>query len=292
MERYSNFDEVQVGIFGGPTSMAITNVDRSLSLVEVLAAERAGLSLGKLALRLELPKSATHRLLQSLVERGYVMQDAASQDYALTLKLPVLGFRYLDVRRLPDVAQQALDRLAAACGEYCRLSVVEGERLAWIARAQGAPLGLRYEPPMGREVVLHATATGKAWLATLPERDALRIVSTRGFTTPKGFGKRALKSVGELRRQLEETRRRGYALAIDEGEPGTVAIAAAFRAYPDANAPAAGTVSVAGPLVRLTRERIAEIVPLLLRATDEVTQLWPMRARQRAGTGDGASRAA
>ncbi len=272
--------------------MSITNVDRTLSLIEVLASETAGLSLGALAQRLRLPKSATHRLLQSLVERGYVMQDAALQDYALTLKLPVLGFRYLDARRLPDVAQQALDRLATACGEYCRLAVVEGEHLAWIARAQGATLGLRYEPPMGREVVLHATATGKAWLATLPEPDALRIVCARGFGTPRGFGKRALKSVGELRRHLDETRRRGYALAIEEGEPGTVAIAAAFRAHPGARAPAAGTVSVAGPQVRLSRERIGKIVPLLLRAADEVTRLWPIRARQSAGAGDGASLAA
>jgi IclR family transcriptional regulator, acetate operon repressor len=272
--------------------MSIINVDRSLSLIEVLASESAGLSLGALAQRLQLPKSATHRLLQSLVERGYVMQDAASQDYALTLKLPVLGFRYLDARRLPDVAQQALDRLATACGEYCRLAVVEGEHLAWIARAQGATLGLRYEPPMGREVVLHATATGKAWLATLPEQDALRIVCARGFGTPKGFGKRALKSVGELRRHLDETRRRGYALAIEEGEPGTVAIAAAFRAHPGARAAAAGTVSVAGPQVRLSRERIGKIVPLLLRAAHEVTRLWPMRARQSARAGDGAGLAA
>ena len=85
------------------------------------------------------------------------------------------------------------------------MSVVEGEGLVWIARAQGATLGLRYDPPMGGDVVLHATATGKAWLATLPEQDALRIVCARGFTTPEGFGKRALRSVDELRRHLDET---------------------------------------------------------------------------------------
>ena len=121
------------------------------------------MSLGSLAEQLDLPKSATDRLLQTLMTRGYVAQDAASQDYSLSLKVALLGFRYLDARRLPDVAQDALDRLAHDCGEYCRISVVQGEELVWIARAQGAKLGLRYDPPMGGDVVLHATATGKAW---------------------------------------------------------------------------------------------------------------------------------
>ncbi len=263
--------------------MQIANVDRCLSLIELLAGAPEGMPLGSLAEQLDLPKSATHRLLQTLMTRGYVAQDAASQEYSLSLKVALLGFRYLDARRLPDVAQDALDRLAHDCGEYCRIAVVQGEDLVWIARAQGAKLGLRYEPPMGGDVVLHATATGKAWLATLPEHDALRIVCARGFATPEGFGKRALRSVDELRRHLDDTRRRGYALAIEEGEPGTVAIAATFRAYVSADAPAAGTVSVAGPLVRLTEQRIEEIAPMLLRATEAITALWPMRQRQAGG---------
>lgn len=275
-----------VSLTAQPKGMApvqIANVDRCLNLIEMLSGSPDGMSLGSLAERLELPKSATHRLLQTLASRGYVIQDAGSQDYALSLKVPLLGFRYLDARRLPDVTQDALDKLAQDCGEYCRMSVVEGEGLVWIARAQGAKLGLRYDPPMGDDVVLHATATGRAWLATLPEQDALRIVCVRGFTTPEGFGNRALRSVDELRRHLDETRRRGYALAIEEGEPGTVAIAAAFRAYDSADAPAAGTVSIAGPLVRLNEQRIDDIAPLLLRTTQAVTRLWPMRLRQAGG---------
>jgi IclR family transcriptional regulator, acetate operon repressor len=263
--------------------MQIANVDRCLSVIELLAGEREGMSLGTLAERLNLPKSATHRMLQTLATRGYVTQDAPSQVYALSLKMALLGFRYMDARRLPDVAQDALDRLAQDCGEYCRMSVVEGEDLIWIARAQGAKLGLRYDPPMGGEVVLHATATGKAWLATMPEQDALRIVCARGFATPEGFGKRALRSVDELRRHLDETRRRGYALAVEEGEPGTVAIAAAFRAYAGADAPIAGTVSIAGPLVRLTDQRIEDMAPMLLRTTHAIAELWPMRLRQVGG---------
>jgi IclR family acetate operon transcriptional repressor len=262
------------------TSIMLDYVDRCLSLIEALAEAPCNLSLGALAQQLDLPKSATHRLLQSLAGRGYVQQDPASQDYALSLKVALLAFRYLDARRLPDVAQDALDRLAQASGEYCRMALVEGEGLVWVARAQGATQGLRYDPPMGRDVVLHATATGKAWLATLPEQEALRIACARGFATPPGFGARAVKDVDELRHHLAATRARGYASAVEEGEPGTVALAATFRAYDGAGAPVAGTVSIAGPLVRLTETRVTELAPLLQDATARISALWPLRQRQ------------
>jgi len=266
-----------------PPALASANVDRCLAMLEVLAVAPDGLGLGTLAERLGLPKSAAHRLLQALAGRGYVHQDPVSQAYSMSLKMAVLGFRYLHARRLPDVGQGVLDRLAAETGEYCRIAVLECDDLVWIARAQGATQGLRYDPPMGREVVLHATATGKAWLATLPEQDALRIVCARGFETPPGFGPRVVTNVDDFRRQLDETRERGYALAIEEGEPGTVALAAAFRKSEAENAPVAGTVSIAGPRVRLGAARIAEIAPLLMQATRDLAQRWPLRARQSQG---------
>lgn len=261
------------------------NVDRCLDLVEALAIRPQGASLGTLAKVMTLPKSAAHRLLQTLAARGYVVQDTLSQEYRLSYKLATLAFRHLDSGGLPDVVQGALDKLAAECAEYCRIAVVEGEGLAWIARAQGATLGLRYEPAMDRDVVLHATATGKAWLATLPEEQALAIVYKRGFAVPPGFGPRVVKNIDDLREQLRATRKRGYALAIDEGEPGTVAIATTFGSFSEDGAPVAGTVSIAGPRARLDDAKLAAHAPLLATAAEEIAELWPLRRRQRVAGG-------
>jgi IclR family transcriptional regulator, acetate operon repressor len=266
-------------------SMSTTAVDRCLSIVEALVDESAGVSLVDLAARLEMPNSAIHRTLATLAARGYVRQDPATQAYALTLRLSTLGFRLLGARHLPDAGQLALQRLAEETGEYCRLAVVDGGGLTWIARAQGSTQGLRYEPPMGREVVLHATATGKAWLATLPEDEALRLVVARGFPVPRHvdpnmFGKGVVRSIDELRAHLRETRRRGYALAIEEGEAGTVAMAAAFRASEHPQAPVAGTVSVAGPLIRMGPARREKMAPLLAAAAGDLAALWPLRQHQ------------
>ena len=260
--------------------MTVAAVDRCLTLIEVLAGEPDGLDLGAIAERIGIPASATHRTLSTLLARGYVAQDPATQAYSLSLRLALLAFRDLDARHLPDLAQGVLDRLAQRTGEYCRLSVVEGEGLAWIARAQGATAGLRYEPDMGQEVVLHTTATGKAWLATLLENTALRIACARGLDSGPALGPRRLRSVDELRRHLAETRDRGYAIAEEEGEPGTVALACVFRADESSNAPVAGTLSVAGPIIRLSPGRYPEIAEALREAAAAMASLWPLRKRQ------------
>lgn len=261
--------------------MTVAAVDRCLRLIESLAGEAAGLELGAIAARIAMPKSATHRMLATLVARGWVTQDPERQSYALSLHGTTLAFRHLDALGLPDMAQTVLDKLARATGEYCRLAVVEGEDLVWVARAQGATQGLRYDPDMSQAVVLHATATGKAWLATLDESEALRIVCARGFKAGRELGPRALKSVTELRRHLAETRARGYASSIEEGEPGTVALAVAFRASADRAAPVAGTLSVAGPLIRMGPQRRTAIGQALRAAAREAAALWPLRRQQK-----------
>jgi IclR family acetate operon transcriptional repressor len=260
--------------------VTIAAVERAFKLLEALAGEAEGADLTVLAERLDLPVSATHRLLATLIERGFVAQDPQSGAYGLTLKLSQLAFRNLDLRGLPDAGQIVLDELARTTREYCRLAVVEGESLTWIARAQGATAGLRYEPPMGMGIVLHATATGKAWLASLPEPDALRIVCARGFNAEGRTGPNAIGDVDALRLHLAETRRRGVALAVEEGEIGTVAMAVTFRAGPDADAPVAGTLSVAGPLPRMHEARRGEIAAALATAAKEMAAIWPLRRRQ------------
>jgi DNA-binding IclR family transcriptional regulator len=261
--------------------MTVAAVDRCLSLIEALAGEPAPLELSELAGRVGLPNSAAHRILATLMARGWVIQDPVSQSYALSLRLGMLAYRHLDARAAPDVIPSVLDKLARRTREYCRLAFLEGENLVWVARAQGATGGLRYDPDMGQEIVLHATANGKAWLATLPENDALRIVCARGFGAPETAGPRCVRTVDELRRHLAETRSRGFATAIEEAEAGTAALAVPFYADPCRDAPVAGTLSVAGPLIRIRPERYAELSEALLAAAAEMASFWPLTVRER-----------
>ncbi|TIR50654.1 MAG: IclR family transcriptional regulator [Mesorhizobium sp.] len=261
--------------------MTVTAVSRCLTLLEFLAGQSEPVEISELAGVLDMPVSAVHRLLSTLTGHGWVIQDPGSQKYALSLRMCTLAFRNLDARKVPDVVQTVLERLAAETREYCRLAILEGQELVWVARAQGAVNGLKYDPDMGQEIVLHATANGKAWLATLPEEEALGIAYSKGFGGDRRLGPNSARNVDELRVRLAETRERGFATSVEEAEAGTAAIAVPFRANPDSNARIAGTISVAGPLVRITPERWEELARALHRAAAELTEIWSLRSRQR-----------
>lgn len=254
------------------------SVERGLEIIELLANHPEGLSLSSICTQLELPKSAAHKLLGTLIVRHFVAQDPATQHYRPTMRIVTLGVRLLEATKLPEICQPILDDLAHKTEELVRMTIVDGESLAWLAKAQGAKETLRVDPIMARPVPLHATATGKIWLASLPEKEAVRIVLRNGFDgTP--VGPKALRTVEQLRQELRKTRSRGYGLANEEAEPGVCAIAAAIRNGPAGEALVVGTVSVAGPKVRLSPRRMTELAPAVLEAASSLSTLWPARQR-------------
>ena len=197
-------------------------VDRVLDIIELLADEPLGLPVSEIARRLDMPKSAAHRLLSSLVNRGFAVQDDPSQRYRLSVKLAAVGFRVLAGAGTSDICQPSLDRLAIRTGELVRLTLVEGDTLFWIAKSQGALSGLRYDPDLGQAVVLHATATGKAWLSTMSDDAAAGLVKKRGYVVPARFGKPVVRDEASLFKELAATRARGYGVAMEEGSTPAV----------------------------------------------------------------------
>ncbi|MBN9063753.1 MAG: IclR family transcriptional regulator [Rhizobiales bacterium] len=251
---------------------------RTLDILDLLSSHPDGLGLTGVCDALAIPKSVAHRLLAMLVERGWARQDPVSDRYGLTLKFDLVGLRHYAGTGLTDISQPILDRLAESSGELARLAIVDGDGMHWVAKAQGAPYGLRYDPDTGYDVVLHATAVGKVWLATLPEERAIRIVEATRYETPKRFGRNVIRTTPAFRKALADTRARGFGEAVEEGEPGTSAVAVVVRASSDAEAPAVGTLSIAGPATRLTTERRAALAQELLAAARELSLLWPIRA--------------
>jgi DNA-binding IclR family transcriptional regulator len=260
--------------------MAHIPAERCLSIIELLADAGQDMALGEVAEQLDLPKSGAHRLLATLVELGWVEQDADTSFYRLTMRLTILGQRHFVATGIPDICQPVLDRLAGQCREFARLAVVDGSSLTWLAHAQGAVGGLLYQPTLSTTTVpLYATASGKIWLASLPLEQALQIVLSKGFDDVDRYGPNAIRSVEALRRELKATDKRGFGIAVNEAEPGVTAIASAIRV--ERSAPTLGTVSIAGPSVRMTEKRIAELAPWVIAAAAELANLWPLRPRTR-----------
>ncbi|MBS0562585.1 MAG: IclR family transcriptional regulator [Proteobacteria bacterium] len=249
-------------------------LERCVEVVELLSAAGAPLRLSDIAQRLDLPKGAAHRLLQELCALGWAAQDGAEGPYRLTLRFGLLGNRVVQASGLPDLTQPVLERLAAATRELVRLTVATGDGLAWVGSAQGAPPGLVYQPAMDGPLVLHATANGKAYLATLEDAAALALARRSGLGAARPTP-RTLADERALIADLQRVRRRGYALAEEEAELGVTAVAVAVT---DARGAALGTVSVAGPSLRLPKARIPDLAASLAETARVLASVWPARA--------------
>jgi IclR family acetate operon transcriptional repressor len=241
--------------------------ERTLAVLEFLATQMEGTPLAMIATELDIPRSACHRLLVDLKQCGYVRQLREHGDYVLTTKLVGLGLGFLATSGIVDIAQTMLDRLAETSGELVRLAIVDGDRLTWVAKAQGALKGLRYDPDMGMDTILSCSATGHAWMMTMTDERALELVSRQGFGQPKQYGPNAPTTINGLLEFVHAARTRGYATINEVFAPGMTAMAAPVqrRGYP-----VIGVISIAGPLVRLDEMRMASLGPALLAAANEL----------------------
>lgn len=259
--------------------MAHVPAERCLAIIELLADNAGNMPLGEISERLGLPKSGAHRLLATLVDLGWAEKDADTSFYRLTMRLAVLGQRFYDATGIPDICQPLLENLANQCQEFARLAVVDGNSMVWVAHAQGAIGGLLYQPSLATNTVpLFATASGKAWLATLGSEQAVQnVLHSGGFRGADKYGPNAVRTIDALLREIRATAARGYGLAINEAEPGVTALAAAIRS--ESGGSVLGTVSIAGPSLRLTEPRIQELAPVVMQHASELSRVWPLRPR-------------
>jgi len=247
-------------------------LEKSLAILEHLAAHPEGAALSTIATDVNQLRSGCHRTLHELIRFGYVRQVPGRGDYALTTKLASIGLSYLSKSGVVDITQPMLQRLARTTEELVRLAIVDGERLTLVAKAQGARSGLKYDPDMGIDLRLSCSAAGHAWLMTLTEDAAIACVTRQGMGEPQHHGPNAPTSIKALLAMLDEHRARGFSLIQDVYAPGMSSMAAPVARPKE---PATGVIVIAGPSSRLTRERMLGFGPLLQAAADELAAAGP-----------------
>jgi DNA-binding IclR family transcriptional regulator len=213
-----------------------------------------------------------------LAGRGLVDQDPDKRSYRLTLKFASIGLRLLSGASFHSVIQPLLDRYARETGELVRLAVVvEYGRLAWIANAQGSQAQLRVDPLAGHTAVPHLTAAGKAWLSAMSEGEVVNIMAHESLSGKKSAGgPRALHNRSALQKNLAQCRELGYAVTVDEIEPGLTAVAAPIVIAGGGAPRAVAAISVAGPTVRIPATRIAQLGGLMKKAGRELSEVWEL----------------
>lgn len=226
---------------------ALDSVDNALRLLQMLR-DQGKLRVSQAASELGIARSTAHRLLATLVYRGFAEQD---EDRCYrpgpSLALP-LGD---SLQQLRDAAHPAMDRLCEHLGETVNLMVRAGPQTRFLLSVE-SPQMLRVGDRRGTILPAAKSSGGKALLAEL-EPGELSALYRIGPEEPAV----SQAEWEKLTRELKLTRRRGYGVNTEETETGVYAIGMAVH---DASGLAAGALSVAVPTVRVSKQRTSAFV--------------------------------
>lgn len=256
------------------SGVRVASVARAMHVLEAFAGHPEGVALSRLAAKLGCGKASLSKILATLAREGFVRQDPLTARFHLGWRLLALAFGHAERVGLPALCLPVLQALADDTDELVQLAVVEGDQLMFVAKAEGPGQQMRMLPLVGLVPPVHATASGKAWLAHLPEAEAQAILARHGL---RRLTPRTLTSRLKLSAQLRQARAAGYAIVDEELVEGGRAAAAPILV----GARPVGAVAVSGPTFRLSVARLHRLAPRLKRAAAELAAVWPAYATAR-----------
>ncbi len=255
----------------------MSQIDRCFDILELFFKNPKGLPLSEVSVQTGIPAATTHRILGFIKKRGYLTQDNR-ENYHLSLLLPSMGKNFIAGTGFAELNQPHIDLLAEESGEHIRLAAVVDGQLIWVLRAVVSARGLQYHGASDTKIIPHITASGKLWLSTLKDEEAVRIVSQWNIEDAKEYGgPNAVTSIKGLLTDLGKIRRAGYAIIAEEAEVGVCA--ASVGVYDTADTgQLLGTLSLAGPSARLNKKAIKDKIATMKVTAGKVQEAWNLWA--------------
>lgn len=247
-----------------PRSGAVVqSVDRALTIMEILARDDwSGVS--EIARELGIHKSTVFRLVATLQRRGFAERHAQTQKYRLGFAVVRLANGVRAELDLAQLARPVAERLSERTGETVNLAVLQGGDVVNVDQVNlsSATISVNW---LGLRSALHATSTGKVFLAAMAPEEFDAYVR-RGL--PR-LTEHTITDVGALREHLAEVSRLGHATGLEELEEGLHAVASPIRVQ-DASVVAALCVSAPG--YRLPVEDVEDVGKLVAAGALEVSR--------------------
>lgn len=248
------------------TSGPVQSIDRVLDIIEILAASPGGMLLSDISSLSGLHTSTVHRLLTSLIDRGYARKDRSSGKYCLTMRLFEVGCRVSGAMDLLTLARPWLDELADFSQEAVHLVKRDGIDVVYLYKAVPVQLLIRMASYVGGRNPLYCTGVGKSILAYLPEQEVEDIWNSSDIHP---ITEKTIVDLQVLKEQLALVRKHGYAVDNEENEKGVFCLAAPIFNW---QGEPIAAVSISAPLARMTDEAQSRILPKLFRTTEEISR--------------------
>jgi len=246
-----------------PKRKTVQSVNRALELLEILSSESLGFSLSELSERAGLYPSTTHRLLATLVAKGYVRQVSKTREYHLGFKALELADAALSQIHILQDLTIDLRSISFEIHELVNLAVLDWPYVTYIAQFNGRPEdSVQIFTKLGARVPLYCTAVGKAMLAQLPSEEIEKYFSEAKL---QKYTQHTITKQKDLRSELTMIQQSGYAIDNEERAIGVRCVACAIIGI---NGTPVATVGVSGIASRLPPDRLSTIAQRLIAFAD------------------------
>lgn len=218
---------------------------KGLSLLSALAESSEPRGLTSLAEQLDLTKSNTHRLLTTLADQGFVVQDGEKGLYRPTLKLWEMGAAIVARIDVIQIAKPIMARLAASSGETVHLAQISGDEVIYLDKIEGTQAIRAYTQIGGRAPAL-CVATGKAIMSWQDEYHIRKAAQNIPAATPN-----TITDPEAILAELALARQNGVAFNKGEWRHDVAGAASAIR---DHSGRVIAAIGISGPKMRLLSE--------------------------------------
>ncbi|MFI9837444.1 IclR family transcriptional regulator [Nonomuraea sp. NPDC051941] len=243
----------------------VGSVDRALLILQEIGKHSRGVTLDELATRLGLPKSSLHRLLGALKHRGFAAQPEPGGPYFLGTEMLATAFRFYETMDLRSLVRPLLLRLSDEFAETVHMAMLDGGEVVYLDKVE-AVRTITMTSVVGGRNAAHCTGVGKALLAwTYPTDEAVKAWAAR-YGPLATRTRNTMTNPAKLATHLDQVRTRGYALDLEENEPGVRCVA--VPVFLGRTAPVAA-VSVTALKDRMSPARMEEIGEKLRQAVAE-----------------------
>ncbi len=198
----------------------MTTLDKFFSLITILE-KKGPLTRKDLLEETGMDKSTLHRFLTEMSKEGFLSLNTVTNRVHLGYRFLNLATKVKESLRITELARPAMIELRILTGETVHLAEFDGTSLHYIDKIESDHT-IRMHSKIGAEIPFHSTALGKAILAYQEDRYIEDFLAGCSFSrrTPRTIDNRK-----DLRAELGEVKKNGYALDREEDNEGICCLA-------------------------------------------------------------------
>lgn len=233
----------------------IKTIKKCFRILSLFNISNPKLDVDEISQFIDVPKSSIYRYLNTLIQEAILEYDPTIKKYMLGLKIFELGatvYHQLDLRK---IAAPLIKELAEKTKETVYLSALNKDKAICLERIE-SNFPIRLSISRGETFPLYASATARVLMAYLSDEEQDRIIK-KGL---KKFTKYTITNPVELRKNLKEIKKQGFAYSDQELDLGARAVSAPIFNF---FGRVVGGLSIAGPMYRFNYKKIAECKDLV-----------------------------